>query len=277
MNAIRSFDPGIFRDTRDADSRAHTGHSTRRLPHTVRPTPGPRKRARGRAAPRSVGHAGAGLGRYRRARRQVCGVASGTWRCAAAAGGHAAAPRKNHQQPQGFVPHPKTFGRAHRACGSARETINDDDHRSANSPKGCGECPDRRCVRSDEALTMNEAASSWGVAPAEAACRVFAEERIARGRQGLDDGPLHRRSIGPLSPLRIRQAGRKEPARRVAAGERQYGVPTGAVARRGRGKVARSRHPPHRRTAPPLRPTRWHGLAKRIMGLPVVQGIIVVG
>ena len=38
-------------------------------------------------------------GAYRRARRQACGVASGTWRCAAAAGGHAAAPRKNHSLP----------------------------------------------------------------------------------------------------------------------------------------------------------------------------------
>ena len=45
-------------------------------------------------------------GAYRRARRQACGVASGTWRCAAAAGGHAAAPRKNHSNHKGVVPHP---------------------------------------------------------------------------------------------------------------------------------------------------------------------------
>ena len=36
------------------------------------------------------------------ARRQACGVASGTWRCAAAAGGHAAAPRKNHSNHRGL-------------------------------------------------------------------------------------------------------------------------------------------------------------------------------
>ena len=40
---------------------------------------------------------------------------------------------------------------------------------------------------------MNEAASSWGVA--DATCRIFAEERIARRRQGLDDRPPHRRCI----------------------------------------------------------------------------------
>ena len=41
---------------------------------------------------------------------------------------------------------------------------------------------------------MNEAASSWGVA--DATCRIFAEERIARRRQGLDDRPPHRSVSG---------------------------------------------------------------------------------
>ena len=45
MPSIRSFDPGISRDNWDANSRTHTGHSTRRLHHSVRPTPGPRKQA----------------------------------------------------------------------------------------------------------------------------------------------------------------------------------------------------------------------------------------
>ena len=133
MNAIRSFDPGIFRDLPgyagcrlsgaygplDKTTAPHGAAHTRTTETGSRASRASVRRSRWRRS-----------GTYRRARRQACGVASGTWRCAAAAGGHAAVPRKNHSNHKGLsrirpalshlVPHPKTFGRAHRACGGVR-------------------------------------------------------------------------------------------------------------------------------------------------------------
>ena len=108
MNAIRSFDPGIFRDKRDADSRAHTATRQDDCPTRCGPHP---DHGNGLAGEPRLGPSVT--------LAPVWGVpssqAASLWRSernlAMRRGGGRArgGATQEPQQPQGFVPHPSRY------------------------------------------------------------------------------------------------------------------------------------------------------------------------
>ncbi len=102
MNAIRSFDPGIFRDKRDADSRAHTATRQDDCPTRCGPHP---DHGNGLAGEPRLGPSVT--------LAPVWGVpssqAASLWRSERNLAMRRGGATQEPQQPQGFVPHPSRY------------------------------------------------------------------------------------------------------------------------------------------------------------------------